>query len=145
MTDIRYHLTEAKNAEEYGTGVDDDEDDAFEDIDGEGDDDDDDDEMFRASTDLALEKECAADAIAEIFTHTKAPFLPYVEAAVRDLLPGLQHPWHDGIRRSSTSALLAFITTFSDMSNEIGKREKWTIANVVRFFVLLASSVAGMR
>jgi hypothetical protein len=124
----------AHNAEAYTTGVDDDEDDAFEDIDDEGDDDDD--AMFNASTALAIEKECAADAISEIFAHVKTPFLPYVEVVVRALLPGLKHGWHDGIRKSAAAALLGFISTFSDMSNESNKADKWSPDNIVSSFFL---------
>lgn len=78
----------------------------------------DDDAAFSASTAVAIEKECAADAISEIFASVKAPFLPYVEAVVRALLPGLKHEWHDGIRKSAVSALLSFISTFHEMSEQ---------------------------
>lgn len=78
--------------------------------------------MFNASTAIAIEKECAADAISEIFAHTKTPFLPYIEPVVKSLLPGLKHPWHDGIRKSSVAALLGFISTFHQMSDQ----GKWT-------------------
>ena len=78
--------------------------------------------MFNASTALAIEKECAADAISEIFSSVKAPFLPYVETVVRALLPGLKHGWHDGIRKSAAAALLNFISTFHEMS----EAPKWT-------------------
>lgn len=72
--------------------------------------------MFSASTAVAIEKECAADAIAEIFAQTKASFMPYVTTVVASLLPGLKHQWHDGIRKSSVAALLGFITTLHEMS-----------------------------
>lgn len=78
--------------------------------------------MFSASTAVAIEKECAADAITEIFAQTKTAFLPYVEVVVRALLPGLTHQWHDGIRKSSVAALLGFLTTFHEMSDV----PKWT-------------------
>ena len=109
------------NADDFTTGVDaGDEDEDFEDVDdGE---DDDDEAMFNASTALAIEKECAADAISEIFSSVKAPFLPYVETVVRALLPGLKHGWHDGIRKSAAAALLNFISTFHEMS----EAPKWT-------------------
>lgn len=74
--------------------------------------------MFSASTAVAIEKECAADAISELFASVKAPFLPYVEAVVGALLPGLKHEWHDGIRKSSVAALLGFISTFHEMSDQ---------------------------
>lgn len=99
---------------DFGTG--DDSTDDFEDIDEEIDDEENE-ALFSASTAVAIEKECAGDAIAEIFSAVKAPFLPYVETVVRALLPGLKHQWHDGIRKSSVSALLSFITTFHEMSD----------------------------
>lgn len=107
---------------DFTTGVeDDDEDDGFVDIDEDGDDEDDE-AAFSASTAIAIEKECAADAISEIFAHVKTPFLPYIEPVVRALLPGLKHPWHEGIRKSAVAALLGFISTFHEMSST----EKWT-------------------
>lgn len=110
------------NAADFATGVDDDDDEGdFEDID-EDIDSDDEERMFSASTAIAIEKECAADAITELFANTKTPFLPYVEATVGALLPGLEHHWHDGIRKSSVAALLGFITTFHEMSGG----PKWT-------------------
>jgi hypothetical protein len=110
------------NANDFATGVDgDDEDGDFEDVD-EDIDSDDEEALFKASTALAIEKECAADAITELFSNVKAPFLPYVEASVTALLPGLTHVWADGIRKSAVSALLHFITTFYEMSDQ----PKWT-------------------
>ncbi|KAM0750744.1 ARM repeat-containing protein [Meredithblackwellia eburnea MCA 4105] len=121
QNEIDESLLPGESAEDYSTGVDDDDgNDEFEDIDEDLESLDED--MFTASTAIAIEKECAADAIAEIFAQTKTPFLPYIEPVVRALLPGVKHPWHDGIRKSSVSALLGFITTFHGMS-ESGK---WT-------------------
>lgn len=79
---------------------------------------DDEEALFKASTALAIEKECAADAITELFSNVKTPFLPYVEASVTALLPGLTHVWADGIRKSAVSALLHFVTTFHEMSEQ---------------------------
>lgn len=84
--------------------------------------------MFNASTALAIEKECAADAISEIFASVKTPFLPYVEKVVVALLPGLKHGWHDGIRKSAAAALLNFISTFHD----IDEGPKWSKGASVR-------------
>jgi importin-4 len=115
----------SSNANDYATGVDDDDEAGdFEDID-EDIDSDDEEALFSASTAIAIEKECAADAITEMFSNIKTPFLPYVEAAVTALIPGLQHQWHDGIRKSSVAALLGFMTTFHEMS-EGPKWEKGT-------------------
>ncbi|KAK4700212.1 importin-4, partial [Phenoliferia sp. Uapishka_3] len=121
QSEIDESLFPSGNDGDYGTGVDDDDEDGeFEDIDEDLDEDSD--EMFNASTAIAIEKECAADAISEIFAHTKTPFLPYIEPVVRALLPGLKHPWHDGIRKSAVAALLGFISTFHEMSDA----GKWT-------------------
>ncbi|GAA5827495.1 hypothetical protein JCM11251_003835 [Rhodosporidiobolus azoricus] len=106
---------------DFATGVDEDDDPDFEDID-EDIDSDDEDAFFKASTQIAIEKECAADALCEVFDNTGKQFLPYVEASVKALLPGLEHHWHDGIRKSSVSALLGFIATL----NRITEPPKWT-------------------
>ncbi|BGP41297.1 hypothetical protein JCM10449v2_005274 [Rhodotorula kratochvilovae] len=106
---------------DFTTGVDDDDDGDFEDID-EDINSDDEDAFFKASTQIAIEKECAADALTELFDHTGKAFLPYVEAAVKAFLPGLEHTWHDGIRKSSVAALLGFISTL----NRITEPPKWT-------------------
>ncbi|GAA5839614.1 hypothetical protein JCM9279_005998 [Rhodotorula babjevae] len=106
---------------DFATGVDDDDDGDFEDID-EDINSDDEDAFFKASTQIAIEKECAADALTELFDHTGKAFLPYVEAAVKAFLPGLEHSWHDGIRKSSVAALLGFITTL----NRITEPPKWS-------------------
>lgn len=110
-------------AADFTTGVDgDDADDGdFEDID-EDINSDDEDAFFKASTQIAIEKECAADALTEVFDHTGKAFLPYVEACVKALLPGLEHTWHDGIRKSSVASLLGFIATLHRVSDA----PKWT-------------------
>ncbi|POY75272.1 hypothetical protein BMF94_1642 [Rhodotorula taiwanensis] len=109
-------------AADFTTGVDGDEDDGdYEDID-EDINSDDEDAFFKASTQIAIEKECAADALTEVFDHTGKHFLPYVEAAVKALLPGLDHTWHDGIRKSSVASLLGFIATL----NRVSEAPKWT-------------------
>ncbi|SCV70350.1 BQ2448_1744 [Microbotryum intermedium] len=103
---------------DFGTGADgdnDDGDDGFEDID-EDIGSDDEEALFSATTAIALEKEIAADSITELFSNIKTPFLPYVEKTVEALLPGLRHEWHEGIRKSSASALLGFIVTFHAMT-----------------------------
>ncbi|GAA5974435.1 hypothetical protein JCM11641_003210 [Rhodosporidiobolus odoratus] len=107
-------------AGDFTTGVDEDDDPDFEDID-EDIDSDDEDALFKASTQIAIEKECAGDALSEIFDQTGKLFLPYLEASVKALLPGLEHHWHDGIRKSSVAALLGFISTL----NRISEPPKW--------------------
>ncbi|KAI5478132.1 hypothetical protein MNV49_005396 [Pseudohyphozyma bogoriensis] len=108
-------LAPSGDAGDFSTGVDDDDDPDYEDLDEDINSEDGED-LFSASTAIAIEKECAADAISEIFAHTKTAFLPYIEPVVRAILPGLKHSWHDGIRKSSVSALLGFISTFHEMS-----------------------------
>ena len=109
-------------AADFTTGVDGDaEDGDFEDID-EDINSDDEDAFFKASTQIAIEKECAADALTEVFDHTGKAFLPYVEASVKALLPGLDHTWHDGIRKSSVASLLGFVATL----NRVSEPPKWT-------------------
>ncbi|KAM0786714.1 hypothetical protein ACM66B_002156 [Microbotryomycetes sp. NB124-2] len=116
------------NATDFATGVDDDDEDGdFEDLDEEIDSDEEE-ALFSASTAIAIEKECAADAIAEVFNNTKAPFVPYVEKSVEALLPGLTHHWHDGIRKSSVAALLGFVTTVHSMSG-LSKWKKGAAGN----------------
>ncbi|KAK4047505.1 hypothetical protein OIO90_006147 [Microbotryomycetes sp. JL221] len=118
----------SSNATDFATGVDDDDDDGdFEDLDEEIDSDEEE-ALFTASTAIAIEKECAADAITEVFSNVKAAFVPYVEKAVEALLPGLTHHWHDGIRKSSVAALLGFVTTIHEMSN-LPKWKKGSVGN----------------
>ncbi|GAA6058985.1 hypothetical protein JCM10212_001695 [Sporobolomyces blumeae] len=114
-------LGDSANPSDFTTGLDDDEDPDFEDVD-EDIDSDDEEAMFKASTAIAIEKECACDALAEVFDHTGKAFLPYVEASVQAILPGLNHHWHDGIRKSSVAALLGFVSTL----NRLSEPPKWT-------------------
>jgi hypothetical protein len=107
---------------DFTTGVEEDDDDPeYDDLD-EDIDSDDEEAFFKASTQIAIEKECAGDALTELFDQCGKTFLPYVEASVKALLPGLDHTWHDGIRKSSISALLGFISTL----NRISEAPKWT-------------------
>ncbi|GAA5895652.1 uncharacterized protein JCM6883_001576 [Sporobolomyces salmoneus] len=114
-------LGDSANPSDFTTGLDDDEDPDFEDVD-EDIDSDDEEAMFKASTAIAIEKECAGDALAEVFDHTGKGFLPYIEPSVKALLPGLKHHWHDGIRKSSVAALLGFVSTLNRITNP----PKWT-------------------
>lgn len=115
-------LGDSANPSDFSTGLgDDDEDPDFEDVD-EDIDSDDEEAMFKASTAIAIEKECAGDALAEVFDHTGKGFLPYIEPSIKALLPGLKHHWHDGIRKSSVAALLGFISTLNRITNP----PKWT-------------------
>jgi hypothetical protein len=64
---------------------------------------------------VAIEKEVAADAIGELFTATKAAFMPYVEECVTVLFELLDH-YYEGIRKSVIVALFAFIRTIYELS-----------------------------
>ncbi|BGP33234.1 hypothetical protein JCM10296v2_005028 [Rhodotorula toruloides] len=106
---------------DFATGVDDDDDDPdFEDLD-EDIDSDEEEAFYKASTQIAIEKECASDALAEIFDNVGKPFLPYLEPCVKALVAGVDHHWHDGIRKSSMAALLGFIATL----NRLVEPPKW--------------------
>lgn len=123
-------LVVSNNTADFGTGLDDDdaeggEDDGFEDIDDdESLNSDTEDDFYRASTAMAIEKECAADALSELFSNVKGPFLVYVEPTVKSLIPGLKH-WSEGIRKSSAATLLGFISTFYEMTEGEGAESKW--------------------
>ncbi|KAF9426934.1 hypothetical protein BGZ94_005786 [Podila epigama] len=64
---------------------------------------------------IADEKEVAADAIGELFQHTRSAFLPYVESCVKELVNLTSH-MSDGVRRTSCGALFNFLRTFYSLS-----------------------------
>jgi hypothetical protein len=64
---------------------------------------------------VAIEKEVAADAIGELFTATKAAFMPFVEESVTVLFELLDH-YYEGIRKSVIVALFSFIRTIYELS-----------------------------
>ena len=76
--------------------------------------------MLEVNSAIAVEKEIAADTIGTVFTGTKSHFLPYVEQAALELVGLLQH-YYEGIRKSSTDALLEIIRTFYKLSEP----EEW--------------------
>lgn len=71
--------------------------------------------MLEVNSAIAVEKEIAADTIGTVFSGTKRHFLPYVEQAAIELVSLLQH-YYEGIRKSSTDALLEIIRTFYRLS-----------------------------
>ena len=93
-----------------GFAPDDEEDDGFVDMDELND------AFLNVSTAVAVEKEVAADALGELFTHTREAFLPYVEQATEDLVSLVSH-FYQGIRKSSIAALFTFINTLHELSN----------------------------
>lgn len=74
------------------------------------------DAFLNVSTAVAVEKEVAADALGEIFSHTREAFLPYVEQGTEDLVSLVSH-FYQGIRKSAIAALFTFINTLHDLSN----------------------------
>ncbi|KAI9246087.1 armadillo-type protein [Phascolomyces articulosus] len=82
----------------------------------DGEDDDDDLAAFGFNSALADEKEFAADALGELFENTRSHFLPYVEASVQELSQ-LSYHLFDGVRKSVTGSLFAFLRTFYTISN----------------------------
>ncbi|PWN53172.1 ARM repeat-containing protein [Violaceomyces palustris] len=73
-------------------------------------------QFLNVNSAVAIEKEVAADSLGEIFTHTKAGFLPYIQQSVEELVNLLEH-FYQGIRKSAVSSLFAFINTLNEMSN----------------------------
>lgn len=71
--------------------------------------------QYQAGTAIAEEKETAAEALAQIFSHTRATFLPYAEETVTHMVAFLDH-YQDGLRTIAVSSLLSFLETFYDMS-----------------------------
>lgn len=89
--------------------------------DGEGEDDFIDlDEVFEnlqnVNTAVGVEKAVAADALGEIFMHTKSGFIPFLESSVEELINLLSH-YYQGIRKSAVIALITFINTLNEMSD----------------------------
>lgn len=76
--------------------------------------------MLEVNSAIAVEKEIAADTIGTIFENTKQHFLPYVEQAAMELVGLLPH-YYEGIRKSSTQALLEVVRTFYKLSEP----EQW--------------------
>lgn len=65
---------------------------------------------------IAMEKEVAADALGEIFAHTKQAFSNYIEPSVSELIQCLDH-FYEGVRKSAVSSLFRVIATIYSISN----------------------------
>jgi len=78
--------------------------------------DDDDDESIeiKVNSALQLEKEIAADAVGEIFTHSKEAFLPYLQTATEQLLE-LADSYYEGSRKAAISSLWKFVMTLGEL------------------------------
>lgn len=74
------------------------------------------DSFLNVNSAVAVEKEVAADALGEIFSHTRSSFVPYLEQSIEELVTLLDH-FYQGIRRSAVNALFTFINTLNEMSN----------------------------
>lgn len=97
---------------------------AIEDINLTGDGaDDDEDELLKGlgfNSAVAMEKEVSADALGEIFSHTREAFSQYIEPAITGLVKSLDH-FYEGVRKSAVSSLLRFAATIY----EISKPPQW--------------------
>ncbi|CAG8543455.1 8473_t:CDS:10 [Ambispora gerdemannii] len=71
---------------------------------------------FAVNSAVVDEKEIAADAIGEIFQHTRGHFLPYVELCVVELKK-LSNHYSEGVRKAVTCSLFSFLSTFYSMSD----------------------------
>lgn len=105
-------LSSAEDVEDDGDFQDQDDSD-FSDVDSDDSDDLDDanEGLFEASAAIASQKECAIDALGDLFAEIKIGHFPYVEASTAALLANLKPHWHPGIRRASVCALLGFVAT----------------------------------
>ncbi|OLY83965.1 putative importin subunit beta-4 [Smittium mucronatum] len=90
--------------------------------------DDEDESDFNVNTAVSDEKEIAADCAGELFTNSRAGFLPYVSEVSTELV-GLLSNYSDNVRKSAVSALFAFVTTFSSMSAS----EPWVPGLSIKF------------
>ncbi|WFD29053.1 hypothetical protein MSPP1_000057 [Malassezia sp. CBS 17886] len=74
------------------------------------------DSFLNVSTAVAVEKEVAADSLGELFSHTRAAFLPFVGPATEELISLTSH-FYQGIRKSAIATLFTFINTLYELSN----------------------------
>ncbi|KZP01880.1 ARM repeat-containing protein [Calocera viscosa TUFC12733] len=74
------------------------------------------DEILNVSSAQAVEKEIAADAMGQMFTNVKVPFLPYVEPCLEVLVSLLDH-FYEGIRKAAAQSLIEFVRTFYFLAN----------------------------
>ena len=76
------------------------------------------DKMLDVNSAIAVEKEIAADTIGTVFACTTNHFLPYVEQSALELVALLPH-YYEGIRKSSTDALMVMVRTFYTLSDPV--------------------------
>ncbi|KAG0244690.1 armadillo-type protein [Mortierella sp. GBAus27b] len=94
---------------------------------------------------IADEKEVAADTIGELFQHTRAAFLPYVEPSVKELIELSSH-MSEGVRKATCAALFGFLRTFYSISNAPDWQPGLPVAiplheNVVRLNALIMPTI----
>lgn len=91
----------------------------IEDLDFTGGDDEDEEDLMKSlgfNSAIAMEKEIAADALGEIFSHVKQDFAPYIEQSCSELIKCLDH-FYEGVRKSAVGSLYRFIATLYNLSN----------------------------
>ncbi|KAL3422058.1 karyopherin-like protein [Phlyctema vagabunda] len=103
------------------TAATDDEDD-MDDLDDEDDEDDWDD--LTAVTAVALEKEIAAEVIADVLSHTRQNFIPYLEKTIETVMGLVEHSY-EGVRKVAIATLWrAYACLWALMEDHTGS--KWT-------------------
>ncbi|OZJ01999.1 hypothetical protein BZG36_04727 [Bifiguratus adelaidae] len=112
---------------------------------------DDDDDLlagFNFNSAIADEKEVAADALGELFQHTRSAFLPYVENALNELVTLSAHI-SEGVRKAVVGSLFTYLKTFYLMSNppdwQAGLPVKYSVhENVANVLALVVPAVFKM-
>jgi hypothetical protein len=91
----------------------------------EDDDDDDDDwDDLDAVTAVAMEKEIAAEVIADVLSHTRKNFVPYFEKTIEAVMPLVEHSY-EGVRKTAIATLWrAYACLWNLMEDHTG--EHWT-------------------
>lgn len=75
-------------------------------------------------TGVAMEKEVALEVIADVLSHTKTKYLPYLEKTM-ELVLGLVAHSFEGVRKAAIGALWRAYATLWDISEEAGQMKKW--------------------
>ena len=76
---------------------------------------------FQTITAVALEKEIAVEVIADVMTHTRQEFMPYLESSVGLTLPLVTHSY-EGIKKAAISTLFrAYAAVWSLQEEQMGK------------------------
>lgn len=91
-------------------------------IDADGNDSEDDWDELTAVTAVALEKEIAVEVVADVMTHVKREYLPYVEKTIEVVLPLVEHPY-EGTRKGAISTLFRAYAALWSLQDET--QEKW--------------------